>query len=155
MPCEAGQKSTQHAAFRIKYGVFQRRTGPCRNPGRVANNQRRTPGRKHVSLQHFNLAGHAEPRDIFIGAGDGARILVGGDHMRDTTAREHGGEHAGAGADIKGELFRILRQRRRCNQRNVLTAHRREHAVMRMNATAQRGNLHAFFPPLMRAIQAK
>ena len=37
-------------------------------------------------------------------AGDGAQILVGGDHMRDATACEHGGEHAGAGADIKGEL---------------------------------------------------
>ena len=77
-----------------------------------------------------------QPLDVVPGAGQRARVLVGGDHVPHAAARQDGREHAGSGADVEGQLVR--RQRRVGDQVQVFAAHRREHAVMRMDAVVRR-----------------
>ena len=78
-----------------------------------------------------------------------ARVLVGGDDALHSAAGQHGRDHARAGADVESQLARG--QRRRGDQIEIFAPHRREHAVMRMDAIvrggAQRGDLDSLAPP--------
>jgi hypothetical protein len=82
-----------------------------------------------------------------------ARVLVGGDNALHATARQYRRQHASADADIESQGLR--RQRRLRDQIHILAAHRREHAVVRMDARLQCGNFHALLAPLVRADQAE
>jgi hypothetical protein len=68
-----------------------------------------------------------------------------------------GGEHAGPGADVVGQArHRDGRRKRRLRDEvDVLAAHRREDAVVRMDAPAGRGHLDALVAPLVRADEAQ
>src|SRR6185369_9625932 len=86
-----------------------------------------------------------------------ARVLVGGDDALNATVRQDRREHAGAGADVKGQVIR--RQRRFAHQLEVFAAHRGEHTVVRMDSVAgrraERRYLDTFLAPLVRADQAQ
>ena len=71
-----------------------------------------------------------------------------------TPLRQQRGEHAGAGADVEGERAG-RRQGRRGHQVDILAAHRGKHAVMRMNARAERRHRDALLAPLVGADQAQ
>jgi hypothetical protein len=79
--------------------LFQRRAGARRQPGRVAHHQRRAAGRKQIGLQHLTCA--AGPGGCRLSA---AQASARGSRSVATTAqaapRQHGGQHAGAGADV-------------------------------------------------------
>ena len=84
------------------FGVLNGCAGPCRNPGWIAHHEGRTTCGKKIRLHHLHLPSQAQSRQIFSGAGQCSRILVGGDDVYNPTPRQHGGEHATAGANIKG-----------------------------------------------------
>lgn len=92
----------------------------------------------------------AEPRDVLACARQRTRILVGRDDALDAARRKHGRQHAGAGADVERE--RCRRQRRARDEVDVFAAHRREHAIVRVDRrAAERRNRYALLAPLMRA----
>ena len=147
------QKGLQHAAAFVVHRMLDGRARPRRHPGRVADDERRLPFGEQVHVLQRDLLGQAQPLQVVPGAGQGARGVFGGYYAAHTAARQHGGEHAGASADVKRQL--LGRQRRFRNQVDVFTAHRREDAVVRVNAVAgriaQRCNFHALFTPFVRA----
>lgn len=148
------EETAQHAAVRVVDRVFDRRARPGRHPWRVADHERRTAGRKQVGLDDLDLARMAEPRDVLARAGERARILVGRDDALDAARHEHRRQHAGARADIERERRR--RQRRARDELDVFAAHRREHAVVRMDRrAAERRDRHALLAPLVRADEAE
>ena len=115
------------------------------------------PRRKEIGLDDLDLVAKPEPLDVRARAGQRARILVGRDHAREAAPGEDRGEHAGAGADVEGHARGGggRGQRRRRDEVHVLAAHRREDAVVRMDAAAGRGDLDALAPPFVRADEAQ
>jgi hypothetical protein len=83
-----------------------------------------------------------ESCQVLCGAGQRARVLIGGDNMCDSALRQYRRQHAGSGADVEGQR-RSRRQRRLGHQIDILATHRREHAVMRMDARAERRHIDA------------
>src|SRR3569623_229642 len=142
MLCQSAEKGAQHAAVRIVDCGLDRGTGACRQPRRSAYHQRGASGGKHVCLQQFHLAIQTEPFDILSRASERAAVLIGDDHMCNTPLYKYSGEHADTGPDVEGARLRW--QRRLRNQIDVFAAHRRKHAVVRMNARLQRRNLDPF-----------
>jgi len=135
----------------IEDRALDRRTGPRGYPRRIAHYQRRFACGKQVGLHNFHMPSQPEPRDVLAGARQRTRVLVGGNDAFDATARQHRSQHAGAGTDIEGQLRRG--QRRCIHQLDVFAAHRREHAVVRVDARTQAWDLDAFLAPLVRTDQ--
>ena len=112
--------------------------------------------RKQIRLHHAHLSCHAKTGEILARAGKRAWVLIRGHDCFDPATRQHRGKDTGARADIEGhELRRVrLRQWRGGNQTHILSAHGREHAVVRMNAIVRRGSerrdLNALLAPLVR-----
>ena len=157
------QETQQHAAVFVVHRAFKRRTRTRWQPRWVANDDGREAfGRKQIGLHHLDRVGQAQAVDVFAGAFERARVHVGGHHLIDFAAqRQHGRQHAGAGADVEHHKFgigRIGRQGRVGHQIDIFAAHRRKHAVMRMDAVvgclAQSGDFNAFLAPLVRADHA-
>ena len=111
------------------------------------------PSWKQIGLDDIDLPRQAKPGDILARARQGARVLVGGDDVLDPSPRQHRSQHAGSGADIEGPLRR--RQRRFGHQLQVLAAHRRKHAVVRVDALAERRDIDALLAPLVGADHAE
>jgi len=127
-----------------------------RHPGRVAHHQagHRT-GRKQVGRLQRDLAIELQPAQVVGRAGQRAGVEVGGGDARQSAACQQRGQHTGAGADIDGAgLRRGGRQRCLGHQRQVLATHRREHAVVRVDAVRQRRHFHPLAAPLVGADEA-
>jgi len=81
-----------------------------RHPGRIAHDERGAPLGKEVRRHDRHLPAEAEPLDVVARAGQRPRIDVVAT-TRHAATREHGGQHAGARADV--ERRAVGRQRRR------------------------------------------
>ena len=134
---EPGEKALQHAAVRVVDRVFQRGGGLRRKPRRVADDERRPsrPGRDRPGPPRRDRRGRAAAMLSRAHASARGSCSVATTRC-DPAPRKHGGEHAGPRADVEGE--RARRQRRLGHQLHVLAAHRREHAVVRVDAVAER-----------------
>ncbi len=119
---EAVQKASQHAAIRVVDGPFDRRAWPCRKPWRIAHDERRAALGKEIGLDDFDLGLEPEARQVFVGAGARARVLIGADHALHAAFRKNGSEHAGARADVERQCLR--RQWRFRDQIDIFAAHR-------------------------------
>ena len=106
---------------------------------------------------------HAQTRQVLPGAVERARVLIGRHDLAHTAAHQNGGQHPGAGADVERDQFALPRRRlgqvRRGDEPDVFAAHRREHAIVGVNAVVggltERGNFHADATPFMRAGHAQ
>jgi hypothetical protein len=53
-------------------------------------------------VHDFHLLRQPETLEVLASARERAGIPVGGDHTSEAAPREHGGQHARPGADVKG-----------------------------------------------------
>ena len=154
----AAQKAAQHVAVFVVNGVFNRRIGASRHPGRVADDQRGLAFRKQIGLHQLHFGQCAQALQVVARADQGTRIVVGGDDAFDTAPRQHGRQHARTHANVKGQRV-VGRQRRIGHQRHIFTAHWGENAVTGKDAvvrcTAQGLDFDAFFVPFVRADHAQ
>ena len=88
---QPAEESAQHAAVRVVHRVFERRTRPRWHPRWVADDEWRTAWGKEIGFDDLNLFIEAESRDIFLGAIQGASILIGGDNFLYAAARAQSG----------------------------------------------------------------
>ena len=149
---QPAEETTQHARIRVIDGELDRRTRLRRHPRRVAHDQRRPAIGKKIGGDDLDRCGQPEISGIFRGACERPRILVGGDHAPDAAPRQYGGQDAGAGADVESQLA-IRRQRRLRHQPDILAAHRRKDAEMRVNPPFDRRHRNPLLAPLVRADQ--
>jgi hypothetical protein len=152
---QSAEKAAQHARIGVVDRVFDGRTRLRRQPGRIADNQRGTAGREQIGFDDLHFCGQPEFFDIFRRAGQRPRRHVGADY-RQATPGKYSGKNAGTGTDVEslrgiGDGSAAGRQRRLGDQINVFPAHRREHAVMRMDAPLHGGHWHAFLAPFVGA----
>ena len=146
---ESGDKAEQHAAVRIVDGVFEWRARAARQPRRIADDELRAALGKEIRFNDFHLAEEAKAGDVLARTGECTRVLFGGDGLHDAALGEYCGDDTGAGTDIEGQRRCGRGQRRGDHQFDVVIAHRRKHAVVRMYASGQGRNVHAFFAPFM------
>ena len=151
---QPSQVAAQHAAVRVVDGGLQRRTGLGRHPRWVADHQSEAAFDIQVSLFKLDPLGNAQSLKVLRCTDQRGGGQVGGHHLQ-PTASQHRGEHAGASAHV--EHTRRLGRSRQLglgDQVDILAAHRREDAVVRMDSRTQRRYRHAFLAPLESPDQA-
>ncbi len=154
----AAQESAQHAALGVVDPVLERRARPRGNPGRVAHDERRPPFGKEIRLHDLHLLRQPEALEVLARARQRAGILIGGDHASYAAPREHRRQHAGPRADVEGHGRTTTAPAGSGALRDevdVFAANRREHAVVRMDPAADRGDIDSLDAPLVRADEAQ
>ena len=156
MCCQPLQKAAQHAAVFVINGVIQQRCHLARQPGRVADDQARLPFGEQIRMLQLHLSLMTESLQVFACAGQSTFACIGRNHGLDAALEQQSRQHTRAHTDVPCLLHASSGQGRPGNQFQILATHRRENAVVGMNAGAiQRGNLHAFFAPFVCANHAQ
>src|SRR5690348_14812406 len=96
------QELTQHATLGVVDTTLYGRTRPRGYPGRVAHYEHRPPSGKEIRVHDFHLLRQPQALEVLASTCERTGIPVGGDHTSEAAAREHGGQHARPGANVKG-----------------------------------------------------